>query len=319
MTFLDMCMLLKRSIVLVVVVPIACALVGLGIGFALPAEYETTATLNVSAEPASAESIAQQQAQRVASEQGVQATTEANASTRMVVVTVTGPSSEAVQDAANEVADQTQAEMDAMFADEVETRIVSYANSATDTSRSPVLYGVLGLLIGAFAIICLIVLRVSVKNTILDPREAEDRYDLSFLGSINVKKPEKTSKTLLANIQFAGNGVQRFCIVPVNSKDSANLVAQEIASRFHESNRSVKLDRSYTEGDLSELASQGADVTIVTVPSVEASDKASYAAHDADAVILAIEDNRSSYNHMDVAIHELTIARANIIGFVAVA
>lgn len=319
MTLLDFFSLLKRRLKWVVIVPIVCCVIGLGIGFLTPEEYETAASLNVSDEPTSADNIAKQNAQEKADETGFEVIAATNTSTRVVRVTVIGSSPDDIQRVANEVVEQTKTDIDSVFADSVTTTIISQANSTTNNSTSPVLLGLVGLLAGLFIVVCVVVIHATFKGLILNPREVEEQYELKFLGKVSPAKPENTTKTLLANVQFTGNNAKRFCIVPVGNKDCANVAAQELAELFKGINQTVKLDKSYSAGDLSDDAAEGAAITLVTVPSVESSAKASYAAHNADAVILILEDEHSTYKQLDTAVHELLIAKANIIGFVIVA
>lgn len=268
MTLLDLCKLLKRNILLVIGLPILCALICGIVVHMQPSSFEAKASIATESSPVQIGNTATKAAS-AASVDGVTVTAATNTSSKTITFTAESSSSQAAINAVNSalnttvirtVKDQLEAESSSAQSGATNTATntsatiapstdtanststgsamqITRAKTATDTSPSTVKYAAIAFLAGLFIAICIVVIIDMARGTMHSSRDIEEDYETKLLGRIpgcGKKKDapgvsENSRESLLANIRFAVGDRKSVCLVGVGCADLATNACTEIA------------------------------------------------------------------------------------------
>lgn len=248
MTLLDLCKLLKKSLALVIALPVACALIAGAVVLVSPAEYSATATITASSEPAGVGAFATEEAERF-SQNGTEITATTNTSTRTITLKAEGGSAEQAMGLVNKAANSaflraydrynpyTEAEKVPSL---TMTLTVKFAESATDISPSAAKTAGIALVAGLFAAICIVVIRDMMRGGMHSARDLEEDYELQLLGRIGAGDDDALAREqLLANVRFASGEHKSVCAVAVDDGALAAQACLELARAAAQADRSV--------------------------------------------------------------------------------
>ncbi len=223
MTLLDLWMLLKRNWVLVVALPIVCAVACWGIMSAMPASYSATATLVASGELSILNGQAASVASQKSSETGLDVSSVMSSTNQSVAITAKGADADECVRVANEAANDarektlvflgqdpvieevaeatesaaaeslakpTSSDDAALYAlalltnEDAITISVTEAKAATDISPAKGKYTIVALIAGLLLAICIVVIRDMVRGSIHNAYEVGENYELRLLGRV---------------------------------------------------------------------------------------------------------------------------------------
>ncbi len=295
MTLLELLKLLRLHIKGIIIFPLVCAVICYaGASFIASAHPSYTATSTVVTTGGSFTSVAglADSAASSVTEDGASVTSSATTTQNTVTFTAKGTSSEVAVTAANSAATNLSELVQEKAG--VTSATVKEAKTASATGKSPLLYALVGLLAGLFCVIVYCVLRDSVRGGIHTP-EAVAACGLTYLGTLNADKARM--RIVVANFHFSGK-----------NKDS---VAKNIL--LHPTNSKVHINDACTM--LSEAATE-ADIELNSAPAFDESVYTLYEGHDADAVIVVVEEDVTTIAEVDEIVREFSIANINAGGFV---
>lgn len=247
MTLLDLCKLLKKSLALVIGLPVACAVIAAIVVFATPPEYSATATITASGEPAGVGAFATEEAARF-SQAGTEITASTNTSTRTITLKAEGGSSEQAIRQVNKAANSAflrafnRYNVSGDTLNMTVTLNVKFAEKATDISPSVTKIAGIALVAGLFAALCIVVIRDMVRGRMHSARDLEEDYELCLLGRMDASQDEPLAREqLFANVRFASGEHKSVCAVAVDDGALAAQTCLDLARAAVQADRKVLL------------------------------------------------------------------------------
>lgn len=315
MTLFDLFKLIRHYIKLVIILPVACAiLVTLGL-LVMPPTYVAKATLLTNGDIALAGGFAQTEATTF-SKNGIEVSSKNDTSYRTVVIEAEGKDYGGCIAAAN--ATVLAAANDYRSADyrsannqvSITTNEATYAES---TSPSIPKTALIALLAGLFVAVCVVVVIDVVKMPIKSRNDIEAASNLPVIGTIPTRD---RGERLLANIRFLGDGQPAtIAVVPVGLT-GGTLTCAELASAFENVGTAVTRIKGNPHAQSLSAIALPEIVTIVECAPLSEGMGAVYIARDADVTILCASEWRDSRKALANVVEELQFAKANIGGVV---
>ncbi|WP_165252054.1 Wzz/FepE/Etk N-terminal domain-containing protein [Adlercreutzia sp. ZJ304] len=283
MTLLDLWKLIKRSVWLVIGLPIVCAIVCVAVLYFMPNEYSATSTITASAEPAGVGSFATAAAEQQ-SKNGVEVKASTNTSTRVITITAEGNDPNQCIKAANRALNTTFIKAFSRY--NVSGEVVNItvrmdlkrATAATDESPSTTKSAGIALLAGLFAAVCIVVIMDLVRGNIHSARDMEEDYEAQLLGRI--PKPNQQEKALdrqqlFANVRFASGEHKSVCVLSIDNEALSAQTCTELAEAATQADKRVLLVDADMNGQsqLAEnLVSDGNGLSDVLTGEIQLSD-----------------------------------------------
>ena len=295
MTFIELCRLLRPKWKRIIIISLVCAVaVGCAakVMLLVKPSYTATSTVVTTGGTFSAVSGLSQVAATEASSGKAAVTSTSSNANNTITFKGEGSSSSEVVSAVNKAAQQLSET--AMSQEVVKNTSITEAISAQSAYRSPLFYSVVAFFVCIFLMIAYYIMRDSVKGGIHSP-EALSKMDLRYLGVIDAD--EMSIHIMIANFQFSnkeeGVASRRVLLHPTSSNVHTQIVA-EILSPVAKS-----------EG-----------VALRKAPSLQESAYTLYKGHDADTVIVVVEENVSTLSEVEEVVREFKIANVPCGGFV---
>lgn len=309
MTLFDLFKLIRHYIKLVIILPVACAiLVTLGL-LVMPPTYVAKATLLTNGDIALAGGFAQTEATTF-SKNGIEVSSKNDTSYRTVVIEAEGKDYGGCIAAAN--ATVLAAANDYRSANNQVSITTNEATYAESTSPSIPKTALIALLAGLFVAVCVVVIDV-VKMPIKSRNDIEAASNLPVIGTIPTRD---RGERLLANIRFLGDGQPAtIAVVPVGLT-GGTLTCAELASAFENVGTAVTRIKGNPHAQSLSAIALPEIVTIVECAPLSEGMGAVYIARDADVTILCASEWRDSRKALANVVEELQFAKANIGGVV---
>lgn len=309
MTLFDLFKLIRHYIKLVIILPVACAiLVTLGL-LVMPPTYVAKATLLTNGDIALAGGFAQTEATTF-SKNGIEVSSKNDTSYRTVVIEAEGKDYGGCIAAAN--ATVLAAANDYRSANNqvsITTNEATYAESTSPSSKT----ALIALLAGLFVAVCVVVVIDVVKMPIKSRNDIEAASNLPVIGTIPTRD---RGERLLANIRFLGDGQPAtIAVVPVGLT-GGTLTCAELASAFENVGTAVTRIKGNPHAQSLSAIALPEIVTIVECAPLSEGMGAVYIARDADVTILCASEWRDSRKALANVVEELQFAKANIGGVV---
>lgn len=294
MTLLELLKLLKTRLKLVVLLPVVCAAVVLGWRvFLVQPTYTATATLVVNGQFQFVSAFADTAAQE-ASGSGVSVTATASSSTNTVTFEAEGAPAdacvEAVNDAVNEAARKSRVSLADLIAETTE------ATSAASAGRGPAVYAAVAFLGGLFVVVVIVVIEDMVVRRVHDWTTVVEACGMPYLGTGSGSRAER--ERLSAEVSLAGAEGERMpasvCLVPAGSVEAETVAAE-----------------------LRETPAASAPEVLVAPPLASGAD-ALYEARAADATVVVVQEEVSTFADLETLLRELGVAGVRPVGFVYV-
>lgn len=250
-------------------------------GYLAPKTYQAKASAVLSGYTDFIKSTAEQEAKSEAYTTSISVSTSGST----ITVTSAGPDEQTCIDEANAVVDMMSAAAVELIPttenQQTPTVVESYASEATVTSKGLKHYLMLGFVGAVFVAFCGVFIYYYARGFV-GSAAAEDKAGVPLL---EVMPAADGGMRLGANVEFVGGKYpEAVCVVPVGTADAASVVEL--------------LDNA------------------TAVPSVSTDINAAYTARDAEAAILVVKEFASTSAELDLALRELKLAKANLIGFV---
>ena len=322
MTLFDLFKLIRHYIKLVIILPVACAiLVTLGL-LVMPPTYVAKATLLTNGDIALAGGFAQTEATTF-SKNGIEVSSKNDTSYRTVVIEAEGKdyggciaaANATVLAAANDYrsANKLAAANDYRSANNQVSITTNEATYAESTSPSIPKTALIALLAGLFVAVCVVVVIDVVKMPIKSRNDIEAASNLPVIGTIPTRD---RGERLLANIRFLGDGQPAtIAVVPVGLT-GGTLTCAELASAFENVGTAVTRIKGNPHAQSLSAIALPEIVTIVECAPLSEGMGAVYIARDADVTILCASEWRDSRKALANVVEELQFAKANIGGVV---
>ena len=322
MTLFDLFKLIRHYIKLVIILPVACAiLVTLGL-LVMPPTYVAKATLLTNGDIALAGGFAQTEATTF-SKNGIEVSSKNDTSYRTVVIEAEGKdyggciaaANATVLAAANDYrsANKLAAANDYRSANNQVSITTNEATYAESTSPSIPKTALIALLAGLFVAVCVVVVIDVVKMPIKSRNDIEAASNLPVIGTIPTRD---RGERLLANIRFLGGGQPAtIAVVPVGLT-GGTLTCAELASAFENVGTAVTRIKGNPHAQSLSAIALPEIVTIVECAPLSEGMGAVYIARDADVTILCASEWRDSRKALANVVEELQFAKANIGGVV---
>ena len=296
MTLYDLARLIRQNATKIASVGVVCAMVCFlcsGAYSLMKPSYKATSTIvsiggSFSSTAGIANHIASQE-----SKDGVTVSASPTSSNSTVTFSATAASVEAAKDACNNAANETGKQ--AKDSGAVNSYSVTEATSAKSTSKSPLLLGAFGFMGGAFAVVTLIALRTSIRGIVLSPKQVEE-LGLFYLGCVDAKPFH--AGTIVANICFKSRK---------REDDERSRVL------LHPTNKNVRVNE--VGNNLSAEAGK-IGMTLKKTPPLEESARTLYQGSEAEAVVVIVEEGKSTFNEIEEIEKEFEVAGINTAGFV---
>lgn len=321
MTLFDLFKLIRHYIKLVIILPVACAiLVTLGL-LVMPPTYVAKATLLTNGDIALAGGFAQTEATTF-SKNGIEVSSKNDTSYRTVVIEAEGKdyggciaaanatvlaAANDYRSANNQVSITTNSANNQVY---ITTNEATYAES---TSPSIPKTALIALLAGLFVAVCAVVVIDVVKMPIKSRNDIEAASNLPVIGTIPTRD---RGERLLANIRFLGDGQPAtIAVVPVGLT-GGTLTCAELASAFENVGTAVTRIKGNPHAQSLSAIALPEVVTIVECAPLSEGMGAVYIARDADVTILCASEWRDSRKALANVVEELQFAKANIGGVV---
>lgn len=310
MTLFDLFKLIRHYIKLVIILPVACAiLVTLGL-LVMPPTYVAKATLLTNGDIALAGGFAQTEATTF-SKNGIEVSSKNDTSYRTVVIEAEGKDYGGCIAAAN--ATVLAAANDYRSANNQVSITTNEATYAESTSPSIPKTALIALLAGLFVAVCVVVVIDVVKMPIKSRNDIEAASNLPVIGTILTRD---RGERLLANIRFLGDGQPAtIAVVPVGLT-GGTLTCAELASAFENVGTAVTRIKGNPHAQSLSAIALPEIVTIVECAPLSEGMGAVYIARDADVTILCASEWRDSRKALANVVEELQFAKANIGGVV---
>ena len=295
MSLLELLKLLKKNLTWVIAVPILCFALAFG-GTALYAKYNpqwsASATVVVSngslnAVAGIASGIAQE---KTTSNVTVKATSSSgNAS---VIITAKGSSAQTCINAANATANNTASTAEEQEA--AKSTKVTHASSAKNEGPSAKKFGLMGLLGGLLIALCAIIIIDSAKRRVHDWRPIEETGDLPYLGTIDAS--EAANQLIVANLSLS--------IRNENAPNTAVLIP------------AGNIDEAASEAAQSLAGTQGCELTLHAMPSLQTSTSALFEGRKQGVVAIFVKEEITTYPDIEQLLREFKIAGITPAGFI---
>ena len=321
MTLFDLFKLIRHYIKLVIILPVACAiLVTLGL-LVMPPTYVAKATLLTNGDIALAGGFAQTEATTF-SKNGIEVSSKNDTSYRTVVIEAEGKdyggciaaANATVLAAANDYRSANNAAAnDYRSANNQVSITTNEATYAESTSPSIPKTALIALLAGLFVAVCVVVVIDVVKMPIKSRNDIEAASNLPVIETIPTRN---RGERLLANIRFLGDGQPAtIAVVPVGLT-GGTLTCAELASAFENVGTAVTRIKGNPHAQSLSAIALPEIVTIVECAPLSEGMGAVYIARDADVTILCASEWRDSRKALANVVEELQFAKANIGGVV---
>lgn len=295
MSLLELLKLLKKNFTWVIAVPILCFALAFG-GTALYAKYNpqwsASATVVVSngslnAVTGIASGIAQEKTTGNVTVKA--ASSSGNAS---ITITAKGSNAQACINAANAAANNAASTAEEQEA--AKSTKVTHTSSAKNEAPNAKKFGLIGLLGGLFIATCAIVINDCAKRRVHDWRPVEELTGLPYLGTIDASRA--SNQLIVANLTLAnqnGSTPSTAALIPAGNADEA---ASEAV-------------RSLTE-------TQGCELTLNAMPSLQTSTSALFEGRKQDAVAMFVKEEVTTYFDIEQLLREFKIAGIIPAGFI---
>lgn len=309
MTLMDLLKLIKHNLKLIVLLPVACAVVTGVVCFFIPSSYSATASFVTNVDIAMAQGFATSAAAGN-SISGISVDVSSSATTKQISVTAKGADGDRCISAANSVADAAAKQITSAYPDATITE--NKANYATDSSPSLPKTMLIALVAGLFAAICIVVIHDMIKAPLKSKEDVTGACDLPILADVpTVDDGER----LLANLFFRCDKIPAsIAIVPIGTTDSGSIVANELARALDRTGVHVNLVQGVAHARRFKVNIPDNTVIIVDCRPLSEGMGAAYIAHEAEATILCVSEWTSSKPQLCSTYEELTLAKANIAG-----
>lgn len=309
MTLFDLFKLIRHYIKLVIILPVACAiLVTLGL-LVMPPTYVAKATLLTNGDIALAGGFAQTEATTF-SKNGIEVSSKNDTSYRTVVIEAEGKDYGGCIAAAN--ATVLAAANDYRSANNQVSITTNEATYAESTSPSIPKTALIALLAGLFVAVCVVVVIDVVKMPIKSRNDIEAASNLPVIGTI----PTRDRGTTACQYPFLGDGQPAtIAVVPVGLT-GGTLTCAELASAFENVGTAVTRIKGNPHAQSLSAIALPEIVTIVECAPLSEGMGAVYIARDADVTILCASEWRDSRKALANVVEELQFAKANIGGVV---
>lgn len=221
-----------------------------------------------------------------------------------------------------------------LSADEVTTISITEATSAKDTSPKKSQYTIVAFIAGLLLALCVIVIRDMARGSIHNPYEVEEHYDLCQLGRVRKASAKRRSgaaaegASLLAALDFAGEGKPALCLVPMEDAESAKRIVAELESVAEAAGKHLacvgeNADLTLAEpatlaGTIASLTPVDADLVFVMAPAVADSADFAYLAPACGCAVLVLEAMRTKRTHLESALNQLALSKTEVAGFIMV-
>lgn len=308
MTLFDLFKLIRHYIKLVIILPVACAiLVTLGL-LVMPPTYVAKATLLTNGDIALAGGFAQTEATTF-SKNGIEVSSKNDTSYRTVVIEAEGKDYGGCIAAAN--ATVLAAANDYRSANNQVSITTNEATYAESTSPSIPKTALIALLAGLFVAVCVVVVIDVVKMPIKSRNDIEAASNLPVIGTIPTRdRGERCQYPFLGDGQPA-----TIAVVPVGLT-GGTLTCAELASAFENVGTAVTRIKGNPHAQSLSAIALPEIVTIVECAPLSEGMGAVYIARDADVTILCASEWRDSRKALANVVEELQFAKANIGGVV---
>lgn len=310
MTLPDLLILIRHYIKLVIIIPVACAVVATLVLLVMPSTYIAKATLLTNGDIALAGGYAQTEA-AFYSQNGIKVTSKNDAAYRTVVVEAEGEDYGGSIAAANAtVLAAAEDYRNANNQVSISTNEATYAESTSPSISKTIL---VALLAGIFGVICIVVVLDMVKTPIKSKNDIEAASGLSVIGTIpTLDRGER----LLANIRFSGDSQpSSIAVVPVGFTGGA-LTCAELASAIENSGIAVTRLQGSPHAQSFNPITLPNMVTIVECASLSEGMGAAYIAREADVTILCVNEWIDSRKVLVSVVEELQFAQVRPAGIV---
>ena len=295
MSLLELLKLLKKNLTWVIAVPILCFALAFG-GTALYAKYNpqwsASATVVVSngslnAVAGIASGIAQE---KTTSNVTVKATSSSgNAS---VTITAKGSSAQACINAANATANNAASTAEEQEA--AKSTKVAHASFAKNEAPSAKKNSLMGFLGGLLIALCAIVIIDSAKRRVHDWRSVEETGELPYLGTIDVSGA--ANQLIVANLSLS--------IQNENAHNTAVLIP------------AGNIDEAASEAAQSLAGTQGCELTLHAMPSLQTSTSALFEGRKQGVVAIFVKEEITTYPDIEQLLREFKIAGITPAGFI---
>lgn len=310
MTLFDFGKLLRHYLKLIIVLPIACAVVSGCFLALMPKTYQAISTAVISADLTVINGFAQNESVKY-SQNGIAVSSEANVANQTIVITAEGNDYGGCIAAANAAIlalgdDVRNVDPNSM----VDIREATSANNISQSiPRSVFLAFFLGLVLAIFIVIIIDAVKMPIKSRF----NIENNTDISVIGEIPSRD---RGECLLANIRFiAGCTPSVIAVVPVSGVGAAATCAEltNALIKAGEKTNRVKAN-AHVQGLKSEL--QAGIITVVECLPLAEGMGAAYIARDADLTIICVAEWLDSCKALSNVIRELNLAKAKLGGAV---
>lgn len=293
MTLLELCMLLRAHLKKVVAIPVACGIACFAVFFALslvsPSYTATASLVSTGGDFTSVAGLADSVAAKA---EGATVTATSSTSNRTITFTAKGKSSDdcvsAANDAVNELSDSAVQKQVAAGT------VVTEAESAAKSGKSPVLYGAVGFLGALFCVVAYYVLIDTLRGGVHSP-DVVAESGLRYLGAVD--GDEAHQRVTMANLRFSGKSKGEFArtvlLVPTN--------------------KNVDVRGAYTQIAPSANAE---GMRVGAAPSLDSAVSVLYKGREVDSVVAVVEAEVSTLAEIQELVHEFEIAGITPGGFV---
>ncbi len=293
MTLLELCMLLRAHLKKVVVIPVACGIACLAVFAALSIVHPSyTATASLVSNGGDFTSVTGLANSTAAKAEGVTVTASASTTNRTVTFTAKGSSSDDCVSAANAAVNELSES--AVQQQVASSTVVTQAESAAKTGKSPVLYGAVGFLGALFCVVAYYVLADTMRGGVHSP-EAVAESGLRYLGVLD--SDEAHQRVTMANLRFSGKNEGEFArtvlLVPTNKNVDVRSAYNQIAHA---------------------AADEG--MRVGAAPSLDSAVSVLYKGREVDSVVAVVEAEVSTLGEIQELVHEFQIAGITPGGFV---
>ncbi len=293
MTLLELCMLLRAHLKKVVAIPVACGIACLAVFAVLSIVHPSyTATASLVSNGGDFTSVTGLANSTAAKAEGATVTASASTTNRTVTFTAKGSSSDDCVSAANAAVNELSES--AVQQQVASSTVVTQAESAAKTGKSPVLYGVVGFLGALFCVVAYYVLADTMRGGVHSP-EAVAESGLRYLGVLD--SDEAHQRVTMANLRFSGKNEGEFArtvlLVPTNKNVDVRSAYNQIAHA---------------------AADEG--MRVGAAPSLDSAVSVLYKGREVDSVVAVVEAEVSTLGEIQELVHEFQIAGITPGGFV---
>lgn len=310
MTLLDFGKLLRHHLKLVIVMPVACAIVAALVSFLTPATFRATATLVTDADLTVMSGFAQNESVDF-SQNGITVTSGGNVANQSIVITAEGNDYGGCIAAANATVLALSDDVRSASSDSVVD--VSEASYAVNVSQSPEKIIIIAFLIGLLIAICLIVILDAIKTPVRSRRDIKESSGLPIIGEIPARD---RGERLLANIRFVAECTpSTIAVVPISGSGAAITCAELTNALVHSGVKTTKAKAGAHTQNLRSEQPTGV-TTVIECPPLSEGMGAAYIARDVDLTILCATEWLDSRRVLANVSNELKMANAKLGGVV---